>query len=58
MLNRKAGSAGRRWHAHQYREGQCEVEDEIGTGKALTTEFLQQQCIRTLCYPEGPESLS
>ena len=55
LLNRKAGSTGRRWHAHQYREGQCEVEDEIGTGKALTTEFLQQQCIRTLCYPEGAD---
>ena len=41
---------------HQYREGQYEVEDPIGTGKALTPEFLQQQCIRTLCYPEGAES--
>ena len=56
MLNRAAGSRGRRWHAHQYREGQYEVEDPIGTGKALTPEFLQQQCIRTLCYPEGAES--
>ena len=49
MLNRAAESRGRRWHAHQYREGQYEVEDPIGTGKALTPEFLQQQCIRTLC---------
>ena len=56
MLNRAAGSRGRRWHAHQYRDGQYEVEDPIGTGKALTPEFLQQQCIRTLCYPEGAES--
>ena len=53
MLNRTPGSRGRRWHAHQYREGQYEVEDPIGTGHALTTEFLQRQCIRTLCYPEG-----
>ena len=56
MLNRAAGSRGRRWHAHQYRDGQYEVEDPIGTGKAVTPEFLQQQCIRTLCYPEGAES--
>ena len=53
MLNRAPGSKGRRWHAHQYREGQYEVEDPIGTGHALTTDFLQRQCIRTLCYPEG-----
>ena len=53
MLNRTPGSIGRRWHAHQYRQGQYEVEDPIGTGHALTTEFLQRQCIRTLCYPEG-----
>lgn len=53
MLNRTPGSIGRRWHAHQYRQGQYEVEDPIGTGDALTTEFLQRQCIRTLCYPEG-----
>ncbi len=51
-LNRTSGS-GRTWHAHQYRAGQYEVEDPIGTGKAVTPEFLQQQCIRTLCYPEG-----
>lgn len=56
MLNRAAGSRGRRWHAHQYRDGQYEVEDPIGTGKAVTPEFLQQQCIRTLCYPEGAAS--
>ena len=56
MLNRAAGSRGRRWHAHQYREGQYEVEDPIGTGKAVTPEFLQRQCIRTLCYPAGAES--
>ena len=53
MLNRTPGSIGRRWHAHQYRQGQYEVEDPIGTGHALTTEYLQRQCIRTLCYPEG-----
>ncbi len=53
MLNRAAGTRGRRWHAHQYRDGQYEVEDFIGNGRALTTEFLQQQCIRTLCYSEG-----
>jgi hypothetical protein len=53
MLNRPAGSKGRRWHAHPYRQGQHEVEDPIGTGKFVTKEFLQQQCVRTLCYPEG-----
>ena len=53
MLNRRSGSRGRRWHAHQYRDGQYEVEDPIGTGSAVTTEFLQQQCVRTLCYTEG-----
>lgn len=53
MLNRTPGSIGRRWHAHQYREGQYEVEDPIGTGKAVTPDFLDQQCIRTLCYPES-----
>jgi hypothetical protein len=53
MLNRPAGSKGRRWHAHPYRQGQHEVQDPIGTGKFVTKEFLHQQCIRTLCYPEG-----
>ena len=53
MLNRKPGSHGRRWHAHPYRQGQHEVEGLIGTGSAVTTEFLQQQCVRTLCYPGG-----
>lgn len=53
MLNRPAGSEGRRWHAHPYRQGQHEVEDPIGTGKFVTKEFLHQQCVRTLCYPEG-----
>lgn len=53
MLNRAPGSSGRRWHAHPYRQGQHEVEDIIGTGSAVTTEFLPQQCVRTLCYPEG-----
>ena len=55
MLNRPPGSRGRRWHGHPYREGQYEVEDPIGTGHAVTTEYLQQQCIRTLCYTEGAE---
>ena len=53
MLNRAASGSGRRWHAHQYRSGQYEVEDPIGTGRAVTQEFLRRQCIRTLCYPEG-----
>ena len=53
MLNRPPGSRGRRWHAHPYRQGQYESESEIGDGQALTTQFLQQQCVRTLCYPEG-----
>jgi hypothetical protein len=52
-LNRTPGSSGRRWHAHQYREGQYEIEDPIGTGNAVTAEYLKQQCVRTLCYPEG-----
>lgn len=52
-LNRPPGSVGRRWHAHQYRQGQYEVEDILGTGEHLTTDFLPEQCIRTLCYPEG-----
>jgi hypothetical protein len=56
MLNRTPGSKGRRWHAHPYREGQYEVEDEMGTDKSLTTEFLTQQCVRTLCYPEGMDT--
>ncbi|MFT5368907.1 MAG: hypothetical protein ACI8V2_003880 [Candidatus Latescibacterota bacterium] len=53
MLNRPAGSEGRRWHAHPYRQGQHEVEDPVGTGQFVTKEFLHQQCVRTLCYPEG-----
>ena len=53
MLNRAPGTRGRRWHAHQYLDGQYEVEDFFGNGHALTTEFLEQQCVRTLCYPEG-----
>ena len=53
LLNRPAGSGGRRWHSHMYRQGQYEVENDIGTGRYVTTEFLQQQCVRNLCYPEG-----
>ena len=53
MLNRASGDRGRFWHAHQYRDGSHEVEDYIGTGAFLTTAFLEQVCIRTLCYPEG-----
>ena len=54
MLNRPPGSRGRRWHAHPYRnKGQHEVEDHIGSGRALTKEFFPHQCVRTLCYPEG-----
>lgn len=56
MLNRSPGSVGRRWHAHPYRQGQHEIEDILGTGKALTKEYLHQQCVRTLCYPEGATS--
>ena len=40
MLNRPAGSRGRRWHAHPYRQGQYEIESETGDGHALTTQFL------------------
>lgn len=53
MLNWSPGSRGRAWHGHHYREGQYEVEDQIGSGNAVTSEFAQQQCVRTLCYPEG-----
>jgi hypothetical protein len=53
LLNRAPATRGRRWHGHQYRDGQYEVEGFIGDGHALTTKFLQQQCIRTLCYPQG-----
>ena len=54
MLNRIPGSLGRRWHAHPYRnKGQREVEDPVGSGRELTTEFFPHQCVRTLCYPEG-----
>jgi hypothetical protein len=53
MLNRAPESHGRTWHAHFYRDRNCEVEDDIGTDASLTTEFLSHQCVRTLCYPEG-----
>ena len=53
MMNWSAGSRGRRWHAHHYRDGQDEVENQTGSGSSVTPEFLQQQCVRTLCYPEG-----
>ena len=53
VLNRAPDSPGRRWHAHEYRDGSNEVQDDIGTDGSLTTEFLAQQCVRTLCYPEG-----
>ncbi len=52
VLNRASGS-GRTWHAHQYRDGRYEVEDPIGTDKSVTRKFLELQCIRTLCYPDG-----
>ena len=56
MLNRAPGSRGRHWHGHPYRDGQYEIEDPIGTGHAVTAEFLQRQCVRTLCYSEGADS--
>ena len=52
MLNRPPGSKGRRWHGHPYRQGQYETEDPV-VGGAPTVEFLEHQCVRTLCYPEG-----
>ena len=52
MLNRTPGSRGRRWHGHAYRQGQYETEDPV-VGGSPAVEFLQQQCVRTLCYPEG-----
>ena len=53
MLNRAPDRPGRTWHAHVYREGQHEVEDDVGTGRFVTKEFLTQQCVRNLAYPEG-----
>ena len=53
MLNRTPGSRGRRWHGHPYRQGQHETETPTGSSRSLTTEYLQRQCVRTLCYPEG-----
>ena len=55
MLNRAPDSGGRKWHGHPYRDGSSEVEDPIGTEASLTREFLQEQCVRTLCYPEGAD---
>ena len=55
MLNRAPDSRGRRWHGHPYRDGQYEVQDFVGDGTALTTEFLEHQCVRTLCYPQGAD---
>lgn len=53
MLNRGPGKKGRYWHGHPYRQGQHEIQDAIGDGSAVSREFLKQQCVRTLCYPEG-----
>ena len=53
MLNRTAESEGRRWHAHRYRDGSREEEDQVGDGRLKTTGFLSHQCVRTLIYPEG-----
>ena len=53
MLNRGPGTKGRRWHAHPYWEGRHEAQDALSDGSAVTPEFLQRQCIRTLCYPDG-----
>ncbi|MED5414052.1 MAG: hypothetical protein VYC64_03805 [Candidatus Latescibacterota bacterium] len=52
-LNRPGGSTGRRWHGHPYRQGQYETEDPATGGQSPSTQFLQHQCVRTLCYPEG-----
>ena len=51
MLNRTPGSKGRRWHGHPYRQGQYETEDPV-VGGAPTVEFLEHQCVRTLCLKE------
>ena len=53
MLNRGPDTKGRRWHGHPYWEGKHEVQDALSDGSAVTPEFLQRQCIRTLCYPGG-----
>ena len=53
MLNRTPGSRGRRWHGHPYRQGQHEIEDPIDGGATPIADYLHQQCVRTLCYPEG-----
>ncbi len=53
MLNRPPGRSFSGWHGHPYAQGQFEVQDAIGNGEAVSTEFLEQQVVRTLCYPEG-----
>jgi hypothetical protein len=54
VLNRKGGEGtGRHWHAHRYADGRYEEHAEDSAGDAPNPEFLRQQCIRTLCYPEG-----
>ena len=63
----EGGGGGRGWHAHKYGDGSYEEDgleaeeglDEfgrplaMGTGKARSKDFLQRQCIRCLCYPQG-----
>lgn len=53
LLNRAPGTKGRRWHGHPYWEGKHEEQDAMSDGSAVTPEFLQRQCVRTLCYPDG-----
>jgi hypothetical protein len=56
LLNRKHGEgAGRHWHAHRYSDGRYEEHDEDADGTP-NPHFMTQQCIRTLCYPEGAVS--
>jgi hypothetical protein len=57
LLNRKQGGGpGRHWHAHRYGDGRYEEHAEDAPGEP-NPEYLDRQCIRTLCYPEGAASI-
>ena len=56
LLNRKGGSAGRRWHAHEY-DGRdspkLNLPDEPHCDAAALVEGPRLDVSRTLCYPAG-----
>ena len=58
LLNRKADEGtGRHWHAHRYTDGRHEEHGEFDEGEGRA-EFLERQCIRTLCYPDGARAVA